>query len=480
MRRLINSNVTEMLNEVNQYKKTMQDAFYQHYKNIYELTQTNNFRGESANAYKEYLTGVTINYINAFINIVEEVSTTLGKMKSNYISLEASQQGIVDTDVLEDVGGNLTSRNKSFQSLATEIASLNNEASSYVYVKNLNTADIIGTYSSIDSELCKIYDELTTIDTTSLSEANNLMGRIKQLTNQLTNISNDYHEGNKISADKVKKISNEKWYKEERNDKLSVMKKEDPYFYHSNAKYNSEGQLAAGLATDAYISAGYSSLGGESNRSRNNGVISGDLTASVLNGYENAQFTKYAKENASLSLLSLSLAGKAGLSKNYAGIGAKGSVAAVDANGSIVLGTDKFNGYAKVNATALSAGGYANANYKASNGDFDIGLGGKAAVAGASGSLGFSILDVPGTEDSKEYAGGKVKVTNKTSLLGLGVTGKAGISASADIDVSNTKVLDFGEINVNAVHFKLGGSFGVGVDVDLTIPIPTIDMPWED
>ncbi|MBW9171232.1 hypothetical protein K2F43_08440 [Clostridium estertheticum] len=145
-----------------------------------------------------------------------------------------------------------------------------------------------------------------------------------------------------------------------------------------------------------------------------------------------------------------------------------------------MLGTDKFNGYAKVNATALSAGGYANLNYKASSGDFDIGLGGKAAVAGASGSLGFSILDVPGTEDSKEYAVGKVKVTNKAFLLGLGVTGKSGISASADFDFSNTKVLDFGKINVNTIHFKLGGSFGVGADVELTIPILTIDMPWED
>ncbi|MBW9171231.1 LXG domain-containing protein [Clostridium estertheticum] len=183
----------------------MQDAFYQHYKNIYILTQTNSFRGENANTYKEYLTGVTINYINAFINIVEEVSTTLVKMKSNYTSLESSEQGSIDTDILDEVGIDLTSRNKSFQSLAAEIASLNNEASSYVNVKNLNTSDIIGTYSSLDSELCDIYDDLTKTDATSLLVDNNLMDRIKELTNQLTNTANDYHAGNKISVDKVKK-----------------------------------------------------------------------------------------------------------------------------------------------------------------------------------------------------------------------------------------------------------------------------------
>ncbi|EPY2272061.1 T7SS effector LXG polymorphic toxin [Clostridium sporogenes] len=480
MTRLINSNVTDMLNQVNQYKKTVQDAFYEHYKNTYVLTETNNFRGEDANAYKEYLKIVTINYINAFINIAEEVSKTLEKMNSNYTSLESYEQGSIDTDILEDVRGNLNSRNESLQLLASEIDSLNNEASNYIYVENLNTPQILGTYSSIDSELCNIYDELTKVDSSSLAEANNLMDRINEITYQLKTISNDYHEDNKISADKVKKITMQEWYKTERTNNLDAIKKEDPFFYDSCAKYGSEGQWATGLTSDAFIYSGYSSLGGEYNRTKNKGVISGDLTASLFNGYENAQFTKYAKQNANISLGNLSLSGKAGLSKDFAGIQAKGLIAAIDANASAVLGTDKFNGYIKGNATALSAGGYVNCNYKASNGDFDIGIGGKASVAEASVTVGTSILSVPGNKESNEYAGGKVKVSKSTSLLGLSVTGKAGESVSADFDLSNTRVLDFGKINVNAIHLKLGGCIGLGADVNVTVPVPIIDMPWED
>ncbi|SUY64587.1 Uncharacterised protein [Clostridium sporogenes] len=221
-------------------------------------------------------------------------------------------------------------------------------------------------------------------------------------------------------------------------------------------------------------------MGGEYNRTKNKGVISGDLTASLFNGYENAQVTKYAKQNANISLGNLSLSGKAGLSKDFAGIQAKGSIAAIDSNASAVLGTDKFNGYIKGNATALSAGGYANCFYKASNGDFDIGIGGKASAAEASVTVGTSILSVPGNKESNEYAGGKVKVSKSTSLLGLSFTGKAGESVSADFDLSNTRVLDFGKINVNAIHLKLGGCIGLGADVNVTVPVPIIDMPWED
>lgn len=480
MTRLINSDVTDMLNQVNQYKKTVQDAFYQHYKNIFVLTKTNNFRGQGADAYKEYLARVTINYIIAFINISEDVSTALKKISSNYNLLESSGKGSIDSDILKDVRANLSNRNQGFQSLAAEISSLNNEASSYISVKRLNTSEIIGEYSRIDRELYNVGDKLTEIDSISLAEVNNLMDRINKLTYQLKTIANDYHEDNKISADKVEGITTQNWYKVECADNLSAMTKEDPFFYNLDAKYFSEGQWARGIATDTYIYTGYSIFGGAYNVSRNNGVLSGDVTASAFNAYENLQVTDYLKQNANISLGTLSASGKLGLAKDLAGAQVKGSYATVDANASVVLGTDKFNCYLKTNATALSAGGYANLYYKPSNGDLGIGLGGKATGASASFTLGTSLLSVPGNTVKNDYAGGMVKVTSSTSLLGAGVTVKAGASFAADFDVSSTRAIDWGEVNVNAVHVKLGGQLGLGADVDITIPILTIDMPWED
>lgn len=480
MTRLVNKSVTDILNDVNQYKKTIQDAFYEHYKNTYILTESNSFRGKGSDAYKDYLKVVTINYINAFINITEEVLKTFEKIKSNYTSLESFDNGSLDTDTLENVRGSLNNSNEHFQLLASSIESLNMEASNYIVVENLNTKEILDTYSSIDNEFSCIYDELTDVDSTSLQEANNLMDRIDELTYQLKSIANNYHQDNKILKDKVKEITMEKWYKVEPIKNLDKMLSEDPFSYEATANYKSEGQWDKGYATDTFIYTGCSNLGNEYNTTRNKGVISGNLKASIFNGYENLQITDYAKQCAGISVLPVELSGKAGFSKEYLGFGLKGSVAVVDANASAVLGTDNFNGYIKGSATALSAGGYANFNFKPSNSDFDIGIGGKASAVGASVTMGTSILSVPGNAVSKEYAGGNIKVSKSTSLLGYSVTAKAGASVSADFDISSTRVLDFGKMNINAIHLKLGGTLGLGADVDVTFPMPIIDMPWED
>lgn len=480
MTRLINSNVTDMLGQINQYKKTVQDAFYEQYKNIYELIETNNIRGEGATAYKDYLQVVTINYINAFINISEEVSASLEKMNYIYTSLESSAQGSIDSDIIDSVKGDLGGQNNELQSLASEIDSLNSEASDYISVENLNTTDIIEEYASIDSELSNINKELTDADSSALSEANSLIDKINELTYQLNNISNNYHEGNKISMDKVNEITAQGWYKSENNDNLNAMIKEDPFFYVSGADYLSEGQWARGVTSDYYGYAGYKILGAEYKGSVNNGVVSGKINASILKAYANGQITDYAKGGADFSVGDLSAEGKAGASKDYFGFEGSGSASAVDANASLTLGTDEFNGYIKGNAKAYSANGNIDCYYKANNGDFNIGLGGGTTAAEASVTIGTSLFNVPEKEESKEYADGNIKVTKTKSLLGFNITGKAGESASAGVGVSKTRVLDFGDINIDSVNLKLGACLELGGDIDVTFPIPTIDMPWEN
>jgi hypothetical protein len=478
--RLVNSNVAEILSQVNQYKKTVQDAFYEQYKNIFILTQTNNFRGEGADAYKEYLLSVTINYINTFINISEQVSAAIEKMHSSYIALENSEQGSIDTSTVEEVRRNLNSKNEKFQYLVEEIDELNREAAQYISVRGLNSSDISATYSNIDTELYNICDDLTKADEAALKEANNLFEEINELANQLKTIANDYHKDKKISADMVKDIPSQQWYKTESNKNLSLLMKEDPFFYSANAKYRSEGQWAAAITTNFYAYAGYSALGGAYNANLRNGVASLDANASGFNAYGTVQMTQYFKQNANISLGTAAFNGKIGASKDYVGLQAKGSVAAADLNYSAVLGTDKFNGYVKANATALSASGYTSCYVNPSNGNFDLGIGGKATVGEASVSLGTTFITVPGHSNSGSFAGGKVKVSNSTSLLAASVKGKVGGGVSADFDISSTDVIDFGPINVNALHVKLGGSLGLGADVDVTIPIPTIDLPWEN
>lgn len=479
MSRLVNSDVTNIIEQVNEYKKIVQDAFYEHYKNIYKLSITNSFRGQGAEAYKDYIKVVSLNYINAFINITEEVSNTLDKMNNNFTSLEPYEKGSIDSESIKDIRKNLINKNKDFIELVSEIDTINEEASSYISVQSLNTQTITDGYSSIDGELSNINTELLDVDGNSLVEANNLFDRINDLILQLTNINNNYHADNKISTDKVNEITSEKWYKIESCTNLAIKIDEDPFFYAADENYAFEDQWAKGATSDVYVYAGYSNYGGAYKGNLNNRIASGSFNLYGVHLYENAQFTKYLKQDAAMSLIDIGAAGKAGLTGEYFGFEGKGNAVVADVNASAVLGSDEFNAYAKGSASALSANGYANC-YLKDNGDFNIGLGGKASVADASGSIGTSLFTIPGNEQSKEYADGKVKVKNSTSLLELSVTGKVGVSASANFNISNTEVLDFGEVNIDVMHIKLGGSLGLGADVELSIPVITFDMPWED
>lgn len=154
---------------------------------------------------------------------------------------------------------------------------------------------------------------------------------------------------------------------------------------------------------------------------------------------------------------------KIGANNDYFGASLKGNVSLAKDEGSLVLGSDNSNGYAKGKAGLLSADGHVEFEFEEDS--FAIGLGGGASGANASFELGLSFL---------EYEQGDTK----GNLFGVAFEPKLDAGASANISLSGEKAMSWGPVDINAINLNVGGSFGLGLNVNITLPIPSLNLGW--
>ena len=476
MLKLKNSDVNDMVTAVETYKSTVENTFYNLYKNIYKLSKTNNFRGKTADTYKSYLETVTINYLKAFLNIADEATTVLKDINKYYTSLESEDIGVISSDTLETVKNDLQSKKEAFDKLVSEIEEVNNDASSYISVRALNNKNIDCDFDDLKQEISNIDTELENADRDALKLAESFLERISALKYSIDTIQKEYHVNGRIQADKVEEIKVQGWYKDEIDTGLKAKLAEDPFAYEANGGAVYEDQWAAGLTSDIYGKAGYTVWGRQYSYGRDKNIFTGDISGKGAGAYINGQFTDYLKGNIDASALNGSASGKLGWNDKYKGFNAKGQASVVEANISAVLGTDDFNGYGKISVSALSANGNVTCEFE--DDGFDVGFGGSASKGEVKATIGTSLFSVPANEENKHektYLDGKVKGSSEISLLSSNLSLKATAGVSADLEVSGKKVAEIGPININAVNIKAGAAFLVGMDIDLTIPLPSID-----
>lgn len=485
MKKLNNNDITDILGNLISYQDTLQKALYDHYKNIYELSKTTNYRGNDADTYKTYFSTVSLNYINSFLNLAQEITDTFRLIKDTYFSLESQEYGIISSDTLDDIKTSLTGKKGDFTSLIGEIESIQAEASSYISLNSLNRSEIESEYDKINTEVCNIKSELDEKDAEALTSTEILLEKINSLSSSIKSLSDKYHKDGKINLDMVSSITNEDWYSVEDSTVLDNLMIDDPFAYSANQTSSIEDQWAIGRFSDTYGYAGYNALSHFYDYKRKDGVISANGNASLFSAYGNGQITDYFKLKSNVNLVNGSLSGQAGLSDSFKGFSLKGSVAAAHAEGSLILGSDTCNAYIKGDANALSASGHAEADYK---GDlqFDLGVGGKYSAADASFSLGGSLFSVKSNEPDNirttmsEYNSSGSLITpnhasggtaTSKSILGIEFTATASIGVEADASLSSQKVLDLdGGASLNAAHIKIKGVCGIGGGVDITFP----------
>ncbi len=468
MKRLNNVTVASCVTELGKKSSELKDLIYEQYKNAYKLSQSNNFRGPSATACKNYITNITINNLNGMLNAITEMNDTLKDVEGLFLEYETSVEGIVDTDTLGDVIGEVDNVYKAtYNSFISEVNAILSNASVYIALTPLSESAVESAYFTLEGKIEEINDDLLTYDRNGKQKIELFLSHLENLEKMIDGINQIIDAEGHIDYANVNSALRASTFYVEDAENLAKMMEEDPFSYNADGGSGWEQQWAAGKYQDAYIYGGLSAWTGEYIVSTEDGKNSAEASGEFFSAEMGGQFTGFATGTANATLVHGEGNAFAGFSdsSNYYGLGVEGKASLFEAEAEGKIGTEDFNGYAKANATLFSAAGYAKAEFSGEN-DFVIGLGGQADAASAEATLGLSFLEV----SAKDSVTGK-----KESLFKLSATPEATLGVGADFLIESKKVIDTDSIDVNTFHVKLGGKLGLGLEGEITVPYISFD-----
>jgi hypothetical protein len=464
MPRLVNDEITQMLSDIKQAEQKATQALYNQFKALTKIVNTDSYEGTGADSYKEYVSNVDINYLNSFLNLTKETSAALSDIQTTFTSFESESSGIVGSGTLGDTKESLANKKSSFSDLVSEIEAVNIKAEEYITIKKISSSEVESDYDSIIKSIETIKSNLSTSNSTALSKADSLYQRIQELKNCVDKISSEYHNSGRIDYQKAKQITSEKWYTVEEPVALTEVAMNDPYSYEVFGDTGAEAQWARGLDTNIYGML-YAKVNEYKARVEKGDFYRGmeaEYTGVGIGG--RAKVTDFFNADGNASLINANMGAKVGFNNDYKGASINGDISLAKADACAVLGTDNFNGCAKASVDVLSASGHAEFEFEEDS--FAIGLGGKASGVNASASAGLSFL---------EYDTGD----EKGNIFGVQVKPEFNAGASAEFSLSGQRAVSFGPIDINAVSLNLGGSLGFGLELGITLPIPSINFGWE-
>lgn len=467
---LKSESLLEMYNTIKKFEATFQSALYEQYKAAYKISLTNYMRGDAADAFKTYFSQGTINMIQGLLDISSEMTMIIQFITEAFYQFESSGTGKIKELRLDDIENELLKKKNVYDSMDSELAQVLNLASQYITTTSLEYEEVVGSYTDVSNKIRQIREEMYAIDDEVLVAAQELLGRINDLSNLVSQTMGlCYKDGNFIPKN-AKDISSKSWYSRQSNATLVLMLAEDPFNYESGAGSISENQWAAGLCSDVYVYAGYSFLSGSYESGSENGTVFAKAKGAVLsvNGY--AQLTDYVKAQGEAKLIYGEVDAKAGASEEYFGAHIKVEAGVLEINGSVIVGNDDFNGYIKGDAKVLCADGKAAFEFE-EDGQFAIGVDASATLASASGSAGLSFFKYK-VED------GTATAQQTDNLFRLHVKGGATVGAGFAAYAENKTAIETDIVNVNALSMKLEVGLGLDLDVSITVPTIYIKYPW--
>ncbi|MCD8299911.1 MAG: LXG domain-containing protein [Clostridiales bacterium] len=465
---LKSASLLDMYNAVKSYETTVQDALYEQYKAAYKISLTTHMRGDAADAFKTYFSQGTINILQGVLDVSSEMTMIIQFINELFFQLESANNGVVKESTLDTVKTQLNSKKNTYDGIKSELTSITRKASQYISTVSLGLDSVDDGYTGVSNKIRQIRNDLYSADSEALTSAKELMTRITSLRNQLSNTMGLCYKDGNFLPENIGSLSSQSWYETQTNATLALLLEEDPFEYEADSVTVKEDQWASGLCSDVYAYAGYSWLTAYYEMGREDGSVYLKAGAAVLETSAYAQLTDYIRARAEAKGCYANVDAKAGVGDGYFGAHINSEVGEAAVTGSVVLGSEDFNGYVYFNAKLLCANEKAAFEFDSKTGEYAVGVDASAKFASVSTEMGLGFLSYkvnPGTATSE-----------KKDLFKIAVTPEASIGAGFAAYSTSEVAIETDAFNINATNIKLGlEAFGGG---SLTITVPTLYIKW--
>lgn len=466
---LKNSAVISLYDSTKAYETTVQETLYSQYKTAFKISKSNYFRGDAADSFKNYITNGTINIISGMMDISSDMSMIIQLFAEAFYQYEYNHDGRVEEGALDYINQTLNSKENTFEGAKGELTAVLQLAAKYISTKDLSLGTVNTGYTATRNAVKKIREDLYAVDDEALKSANELLERIGELRTLIEKMmAFCYNDDGKINPDNLNKIQTQDWFQQSGNITLYLMLEEDPFEYTAGETTLAEDQWAAGLCSDIYAYAGYSFLTASGEAGIEDGTAFAKGKAAVLNANGYAQFTDYFRAQANVNVLYAEGEAKAGWSDDYIGFNVEAEVGVIQADGSVIIGSDDINAFINGEVKVLCADGKAAFEFE-DDGEFAIGVDASATLASASVKGGTTILGYK----NKDTATGETE-----TLLGFKVGAKATAGGSFAIWAESETAFEMEYMNINATTVKIDAAALLGLDLSITVPTPYFKWPW--
>lgn len=470
--KLDNRSLDSMAEAISSYEETAQDVFYTFYKAAYILSASSHYRGQSADAFKAYMTNGPVNVVTELLDITSDLSMIAKTVKETFLQVEPNSNGRIGQAELVNVQQGSDKHAASLEDYKGEINATLNQAAEYISPVGLNYSDITAAYQQVDATIDTIDTNLATADQSAKAFADELYERISKLKLMISNLRSSCYAGGSFNEEGASGLASREWYVTAANTTLALKLEEDPFSYEAGEVTLTEDQWVAGLCQDVYAYAGYSLLARGWEYGAQDGTVYANGYFSAIQGDARAQFTEFAVAEGQARVGYVEGDVKAGWSDEYVGAHAEGSIGVAQAEGKIRIGPEEFGGFISGAADFCTAEGAAAFELE-DDGEFAIGLKGEATAAQAKATAGFDFLSYSSDNDGSTFG-----EKEKKRLFGASASAKAGAGVSAGAWLESETAIEGNFVNVNATSFSLDLSLIVGFEVDVTVPTLSFKWPW--
>lgn len=437
----------------------LETQLYNVNKSLTVLTKSLNFKGQGAEKYKAFMQDNSVNATYVLLQIGKDLKDYIENIKTGFLEFESNETGKVSSSRVEDIKTSFGEILKSVSVDIEDLVSNESKAAEYISVKSTNTNNITDGFSTIDTNLETVNNDFKTKDGELSKGAESILTSISKLDKMITNILNNYvTSSGKYNEAKFEKLKQETWYIEGDASVFDEKQKKDPYVYDTAYYSVFEGQMAKGSQKDFYafsdISVGSISKESKTEDGMSNLSSKFDFLSGTLNIHEGPLL----KATASGRILHGDLdVGEKTNGDGYLKANAELYSANLRAS---TLGDSLYTEIAKKTYLKAEIASYITS--KKSEFGFDFGASADEVSAEAGLQLGhYFVTDADGNRVRKSLF--KTEAEPKATAGGS-LTLKATEEQAYDSFLGNQ------DWDVRVLNLKAGGSLGLGVNFDISIP----------